>query len=89
MDYFNYRENGQLFAEGCNLSELAAQHGTPPVEVPMAMMRSAVPAMARTVCVPGSPCAGAAHARAGVGALMPAPAGKWTAAPGASRHVHR
>ena len=29
MDYFNYRENGQLFAEGCNLSELAAQHGTP------------------------------------------------------------
>ena len=29
MDYFNYRENGQLFAEECNLSELAAQHGTP------------------------------------------------------------
>src|SRR5574344_535506 len=29
MGYFNYRENGQLFAEGCNLSELAAQHGTP------------------------------------------------------------
>ena len=29
MDYFNYRENGQLFAEECNLSELAAEHGTP------------------------------------------------------------
>ena len=29
MDYFNYRENGQLFTEECNLSELAAQHGTP------------------------------------------------------------
>jgi diaminopimelate decarboxylase len=29
MDYFNYRENGQLFAEECNLSELAAVHGTP------------------------------------------------------------
>ena len=29
MDYFNYRENGQLFAEECHLSELAAQHGTP------------------------------------------------------------
>lgn len=29
MDYFNYRENGQLFAEDCSLSELAAQHGTP------------------------------------------------------------
>ncbi len=29
MDYFNYRENGQLFAEECNLTELAAVHGTP------------------------------------------------------------
>jgi diaminopimelate decarboxylase len=29
MDYFNYRENGQLFAEECNLSELAAEHGNP------------------------------------------------------------
>ncbi|GAB3238308.1 diaminopimelate decarboxylase [Pseudaeromonas pectinilytica] len=29
MDYFNYRENGQIFAEECNLSELAAEHGTP------------------------------------------------------------
>ena len=29
MDYFNYRENGRLFAEECNLSELAAEHGTP------------------------------------------------------------
>ena len=29
MDYFNYRENGQLFAEECNLSELAAEYGTP------------------------------------------------------------
>ena len=57
----------------------------PPVEVPMAMMRSAVPAVARTARVPGSPCPDAAHTLAGVSALMPAPGDTWTAAPDASR----
>lgn len=29
MDYFNYQDDGQLWAENVNLSELAAEHGTP------------------------------------------------------------
>jgi len=29
MDFFNYRDDGVLCAEGCALPELAAQHGTP------------------------------------------------------------
>ncbi|MFC3912839.1 diaminopimelate decarboxylase [Pseudaeromonas sharmana] len=29
MDYFNYRENGQLGVESCELSQLAAEYGTP------------------------------------------------------------
>ncbi len=29
MDYFNYRESGELFAEDCALSQLAAEYGTP------------------------------------------------------------
>ena len=29
MDYFNYRDNGQLCAEECTISQLAADYGTP------------------------------------------------------------
>ena len=29
MDYFNYRDNGQLFVEECAVAELAAEYGTP------------------------------------------------------------
>ena len=29
MDYFNYREDGELLAEQCTVSELVAQYGTP------------------------------------------------------------
>ncbi len=29
MDYFNYRENGRLGVESCDLSQLAAEYGTP------------------------------------------------------------
>lgn len=29
MDYFNYREDGELLAEQCAVSELVAQYGTP------------------------------------------------------------
>ncbi|MCE0493554.1 diaminopimelate decarboxylase [Vibrio salinus] len=29
MDYFNYQEDGQLWAENVNLNQLAQQHGTP------------------------------------------------------------
>lgn len=29
MDYFNYQDDGQLWAENVSLSELAAEHGTP------------------------------------------------------------
>ncbi|MDC0611210.1 diaminopimelate decarboxylase [Vibrio sp.] len=29
MDYFNYQDDGQLWAENVNLSQLAEQHGTP------------------------------------------------------------
>lgn len=29
MDYFNYQEDGQLFAEQCQMTDIAAQFGTP------------------------------------------------------------
>ena len=29
MDYFNYRDNGELFVEECAVAELAAEYGTP------------------------------------------------------------
>ncbi|ART82519.1 diaminopimelate decarboxylase [Oceanisphaera profunda] len=29
MDYFNYQEDGRLYGEACDLTALAAQHGTP------------------------------------------------------------
>jgi len=30
LDYFNYQEDGQLWAEDVALSQLAEQYGTPP-----------------------------------------------------------